>query len=102
MSVVYVTNENFESEVLSSKKPVLIDFFATWCGPCHMISPVIEEIAIEHSEYNVVKIDVDKAPELAEKFGVVSIPSLFVIKDGKITNSAVGVKPKAQILQMLE
>ncbi len=100
MSVVHVNIENFESVVKSSEKPVLLDFFANWCGPCRMISPIIEEIAAEHPEYVVGKINVDEESELASEFGVVSIPLLVVVKDGKIASKLVGARPKEQILSM--
>ena len=100
MSVVHVNIDNFESIVKSSEKPVLLDFFANWCGPCRMISPIIEEIAAEHPEYVVGKINVDEESELAADFGVVSIPMLVVVKDGKIASKLVGARPKEQILSM--
>ncbi len=102
MSVIHITNENFENEVVKSQKPVLLDFFATWCGPCQMIAPTVEEIANEHPEYKICKIDVDEVPMLAQKFGVVSIPTLFVLKYGNITEKAVGLRSKDQLLKMLE
>lgn len=101
MSVLHITKENFEAEVLQSEKPVLLDFWATWCGPCRMIAPTIEEIAAEHPEIKVGKIDVDEQPELAAQFRVMSIPTLVVIKEGKITNQAMGARPKQQILALL-
>jgi thioredoxin 1 len=100
MSVVHVNIDNFESVVKSSEKPVLLDFFANWCGPCRMISPIIEEIAAEHPEYVVGKINVDEESELAAQFGVVSIPMLVVVKDGEIAAKLVGARPKEQILSM--
>ena len=102
MSAIKININNFESEVLGSDKPVLLDFWAAWCGPCRMVSPIVDEIADEHPEFKVGKVNVDEEQELAEKFGVMSIPSLFVIKDGKIVNQSVGVKPKEQILSMLK
>ena len=96
-----VNVNNFEQEVLESNKPVLLDFFASWCGPCKMLSPIIDEIAEEREDINVVKIDIDQQPELAAQFGVMSVPSLFVIKEGQISNRAMGVRPKQQILGLL-
>lgn len=102
MSAIIINKENFEIEVLKSDKPVLLDFWASWCGPCRMVSPIVDEIADEHPEIKVGKVNVDEQPELAEKFQVMSIPSLFVVKDGKIVNQSVGAKPKNQILDMLK
>lgn len=102
MSVLVIDKNNFESEVLKSEKKVLIDFYADWCGPCRMVSPIVDQIATEHPEYKVVKINVDEQPELAAKFDVMSIPSLIVIKNGEVVNQAVGAKPKQQILEMLK
>ncbi len=101
MSVLTITKENFNAEVMNSDKPVLLDFWATWCGPCRMLSPVIDEIAGERSDIKVGKINIDEQEDLAAKFGVMSIPTLIVIKDGKVANQSVGVRPKAQILSML-
>ena len=101
MAVLHITKENFEAEVLKSDKPVLLDFFAVWCGPCKMISPILEEIAEEREDIKVCKVNVDEEPELASQYQVMSIPTLFVIKDGEITNQSLGAKPKAQILAML-
>lgn len=101
MSVLTITKENFNTEVMNSDKPVLLDFWAAWCGPCRMLSPVIDEIAGERSDIKVGKINIDEQEDLAAKFGVMSIPTLIVIKDGKIANQSVGVRPKAQILSML-
>ena len=102
MSVIKITNDNFESEVLNSEKTVLLDFYADWCGPCRMVSPIVDAIAEEHPEYKVGKINVDEEGQLATTFGVMSIPSLFVIKNGEVANQAVGARTKAQILDMLK
>ncbi len=101
MSVLNITKENFENEVLKSEKPVLIDFYADWCGPCQMVGPIVHEIAEERDDIKVGKINVDEQPELAAAFRVQSIPMLVVVKDGKITNQSVGAMPKAQILELL-
>ena len=101
MSVMKVNKDNFDAEVISSDKPVLVDFYADWCGPCRMVSPIVDEIAAEHPEYKVVKVNVDEDSELAIRFAVMSIPSLFVIKGGEIAAQSVGAKTKAQILAML-
>ncbi len=101
MSAISVNKNNFNQEVLNSDKPVLLDFWASWCGPCRMVAPVVEEIAAERSDIKVGKINVDQEPELAAQFGVVSIPTLVVMKDGRIVNQAVGARPKAQLLAML-
>ena len=102
MSVLNLTKDMYESEVLKSEKPVLIDFYATWCGPCRMVSPIVEEIANEHPEYLVCKVNVDEEPALAKEFGIMSIPALFVIKDGEIADSVVGYRPKDAILALFE
>ncbi len=101
MSVIKITNANFESEVLKSEKPVLIDFYADWCGPCRMVAPIVSEISDERSDIKVGKINVDEEPELSTRFGVVSIPMLVVMKEGKTASQAVGYRPKAQIEEML-
>lgn len=101
MSVLHITKDTFEAEVLKSDKPVLLDFFAVWCGPCKMIAPVLDEIAEEREDIKVCKVNVDEEPELAAKYQVMSIPTLFVIKDGQVVNQSLGAKPKAQILAML-
>ena len=100
MAYVKVTKENFR-EVASSDKPVLLDFYADWCGPCRMVGPIVEEIANEHPEYVVGKINVDEEPALAQEFGVMSIPTLVVMKDGKVVRQVAGARPKAQILALL-
>ncbi|MGO5207974.1 thioredoxin [Bacillota bacterium LCP21S3_F9] len=101
MSAISVNKNNFNQEVLNSDKPVLLDFWASWCGPCRMVSPIVDEIAAERSDIKVCKINVDEQPELAARFGVMSIPTLVVMKNGKVINQAVGARPKAQILAML-
>lgn len=101
MSVITITKENFEAEVLRSDKPVLLDFWATWCGPCRMVSPVVDEIAAERTDVKVGKINVDEQPELANQFRIMSIPTLMVFKDGKVSEQAVGVRPKNMIEAML-
>ena len=101
MSVIHINKSNFQNEVLNSEKPVLMDFWAPWCGPCRMVAPLVEEIAKERSDIKVVKINVDEEQELAMQFGVMSIPTLVVMKNGKIINQVTGARPKAQILAML-
>ena len=101
MSVIHISKNNFESEVLLSDKPVLLDFWAPWCGPCRMVSPILDEIAAEKPEIKVGKVNVDEQPELASQFGVMSIPTLVVMKNGKIVNQAMGARPKGAILSML-
>ena len=101
MSAISVNKNNFGREVLNSDKPVLLDFWAPWCGPCRMVSPIVDEIAAERSDIKVCKINVDEQPELAARFGVMSIPTLVVRRNGKVINQAVGARPKAQILAML-
>ena len=102
MSVITITKENFAAEVLHSDKPVLLDFWASWCGPCRMMAPVVEEIAAERPDIKVGKINVDEQPELAGQYRVMSIPTLLVMKGGKVVNQMVGARPKAQVLAMLE
>ena len=101
MEVLHITKDTFEQEVLKSDKPVLLDFWAPWCGPCRMIGPVLDEIAAEREDIKVCKVNVDEEPELANQYQVVSIPAVYVIKDGQIVNQSLGAKPKAQILAML-
>ena len=101
MAIIQITKDNFEQEVLKSEVPVLLDFYADWCGPCRMVAPVLHEIAEENEHIKVGKINVDENPDLATEFGVMSIPTLIVMKDGKPVNQAVGGRSKAAILAML-
>lgn len=102
MSVMHITKANFETEVLQSQKPVLLDFWANWCGPCRMVGPIVEEIAQENEAVAVGKVNVDEEMELAAQFGISSIPTLVVINGGKVVATAVGYRPKADIQKMLE
>ena len=101
MSAININKNNFRNEVLDSEKPVLLDFWASWCGPCRMVSPIVDEIAAERGDINVGKVNVDEERELAGQFGVMSIPTLVVIKGGRVVNQMVGARPKSQILAML-
>ena len=101
MAVVTITKENFEQEVLQSAKPVLLDFWASWCGPCRMLSPVVDEVAEERTDVKVGMVNVDEQPELAGEFGVMSIPTLLVFEQGKLVRQAVGARPKASVLELL-
>ena len=101
MKPIIINKNNFE-EIKQDKKPILIDFYASWCGPCKMLSPIIDEIADERVDLVVGKVNVDDEPELAEKFGVFSIPTLVILKDGKVVHQSAGARPKAQILKLLE
>ena len=101
MSAININKNNFRNEVLNSEMPVLLDFWAPWCGPCRMVSPIVDEIAAERNDIKVGKVNVDEQPELAGQFGVMSIPTLVVMKGGKVVNQMVGARPKAQILAML-
>lgn len=101
MAALHITKENFQKEVLESDKPVLVDFWAAWCGPCRMVGPIVEEVAEERPDIKVCKVNVDEEQELASAFQVMSIPTLMVVKDGKVVNQSVGARPKADILAML-
>lgn len=102
MKEIILSKENFEKEVTNSEKPVLIDFYADWCGPCRTVSPLVEQIACEHPEYKVCKINVDEQPQLASEYRITSIPTLLVFENGKVIKSLVGAAPKQQILDMLK
>ena len=102
MPIIHINDDNFEKEVLNQPKTVLLDFYADWCGPCQMIAPIVAEIADEHPEYVIGKINVDDEPALTQKFGISSIPALFVIKQGKTVANTIGYTEKQEILEMLE
>lgn len=102
MAVIELTQENYQKEVIESDKPVLIDFFATWCGPCKMVSPVVDEIANERPDIKVCKLDVDRNLDLARSFQVMSVPTLVAMKNGEIVNKIIGAMPKVQILKMFD
>ena len=102
MSALHITNNNFKEEVLNSDKLVLIDFWASWCGPCRMVGPIIDEIAKENPDIKVCKVNVDEEPELANEFHIMSIPTLVVMKDGQVLRQSMGAKPKSQILDLLK
>ncbi|MFV0379441.1 MAG: thioredoxin [Anaerorhabdus sp.] len=102
MAIIHLTKENFDDEVLNSKQPVLVDFFAEWCGPCKMLGPILEEISKEDHDFKIAKIDVDDQPELAQKFGVISIPTIISFKDGKVLKTEVGFKPKQALIDMIK
>ena len=101
MEPITITSANFDAEVLHSEKPVLLDFWASWCGPCRMLSPIVDEVAEERTDVKVGKVNVDQQPELAGEFGVMSIPTLLVFENGKLVRQAVGARPKASVLDLL-
>ncbi len=101
MEILHITKDTFQKEVMESDRTVLLDFWATWCGPCRMIAPVLEEVAQEREDVKVCKIDVDKEPELAQQFQIMSIPTLIVMEHGRIINKALGAMPKASVLALL-
>ena len=101
MDILHITQDNYESEVASSPVPVLLDFFATWCGPCRTLAPILEGLAAENPGFRIAKVDVDEAPELARRFGIMTIPTLVVIRDGQEVRRASGVRPKAALLALV-
>ena len=101
MKVLHINKDNFHKEVLNSEKPVLLDFFASWCGPCRMVGPILDEIAEEREDIKVCKVNIDEQPELAHRYRIMTIPTLMVLKDGNIVEQSVGAQPKHQILAMV-
>ena len=101
MKVLHIDKDNFHKEVLNSDKPVLLDFFASWCGPCRMVGPILDEIAEEREDIKVCKVNIDEQPELASRYRIMTIPTLMVLKDGQIIEQSVGAKPKHQLLAMV-
>ena len=101
MKVLHINKDNFHKEVMNSDRPVLLDFFASWCGPCRMVGPILDEIAEEREDIKVCKVDIDQQPELASRFRVMSVPTLMVMKEGKIVEQSIGARPKHQILAMV-
>jgi len=101
MKALHINKENFHKEVLNSDRPVLLDFFASWCGPCRMVGPILDEIAAEREDIKVCKVDIDEQPELASRYRIMSVPTLMVLKDGQVVDQSIGAKPKHQILAMV-
>ena len=101
MKVLHINKDNFHKEVLNSDKPVLLDFFASWCGPCKMVAPILDEIAQEREDIKVCKVDIDEQPELASRYRIMSVPTLMVLKEGRIMEQSIGARPKHQILAMV-
>ena len=101
MKVLHINKDNFHKEVLNSEKPVLLDFFASWCGPCRMVGPILDEIAEEREDIKVCKVDIDEQPELASRYRIMSVPTLMVLKNGQVMEQSIGAKPKHQILAMV-
>ena len=101
MKVLHINKDNFHNEVLNSDKPVLLDFFASWCGPCRMVGPILDEIAQEREDIKVCKVDIDEQPELASRYRIMSVPTLMVLKEGRIVDQSIGARPKHQILAMV-
>ena len=101
MKAIHINKENFHNEVLNSDKPVLLDFFASWCGPCKMVAPILDEIAEEREDIKVCKVDIDEQPELASRYRIMSVPTLMVLKNGQIMEQSIGARPKHQIMAMV-
>ena len=101
MKALHINKENFHNEVLNSDRPVLLDFFASWCGPCRMVGPILDEIAQEREDIKVCKVDIDEQPELASRYRIMSVPTLMDLKDGQVVDQSIGAKPKHQILAMV-
>lgn len=102
MAILHLTNDNFDAEVMQSRVPVLVDFWASWCGPCRALAPTIDEIAAEVSDKKICKVNVDEAPELARRFGIMNIPTVLIISDGKVVNKVIGVRSKESLMDMLD